>query len=525
MNGLTEISPEEFQGETGGLVELTPEEFEGPQDLGVDPAAPLTEDGVWARYKQDIAKHGPGVLQNYGLPGATVFGASASVRAVGDLGMTGIMEGYDAIDEYLPEWVRSNIAEGATTFAEYMSEADKAVKSQLSDWGFDDVDQRIIGAAFDVATLGPGSTKNVLRHLPPKERGRVRRLAEKLKKSGTAKSIREKQEKLLKRVAPENPLEFDRDTMYREGGLPMRERYLDVGPDSTLQDQATAMSRINDLNPDRSYTHLTEKINDELTRSKKKVDTWVADNNKKIDMGELVDDLVESMDDLEANPWYKFLPGDAQKAAEDFMLTALDEMKGGKDLKSLLEARRKIDSLYRGIKSNLDPGNPRNGAEVAWRHVRNQLNGALRSKLPVGVGDDVYDMMQHQHHLLNAQQTLLPRIPQESVNAVYRSARYLRDHALLPSTALALAATAQFFAPVAPAALTIGAAGGSIAAAYKFGKSASGRKALGQIVRGLDEVMRITTDPKALKELRADRMVLLDLMRSEREEYVTQEEP
>lgn len=475
--------------------------------------------GVWDRYKEDVGKHGMAVLGRYGVPGATLFGASAGVRAIGDAMVTGAMEGYDAVDEYLPPWLREGIATSAKTAGEYIAKADQAVKSTLTGLGVSEVDQRMLGAAFDLAALGPGSTKNLLKQVPAAERGRVRRMAEHFRRTGVTQDIAEKQQKILRRIAPDNPKDFDSQTLYREGPDPLRQRSLDVGETSPLQDQATALARIKGLDPQRSYVHMSEKVTDEIRRAATQVDDMVAKNNKKVDMGGLMDDMLSSLDDLEGDPWYDFLPGDAKKSADDFIEKSMQIVQdSGKDLVALKNARREIDKLYTGIKSNIDPGNPRNGAEVAWRHVRNELNDALRARLPTKIGDDVYDLNQHMHHLYKAQDTLLPRIPQESVNALYRTAGYLRSHALLPSTALALAATAQFFAPMAPAALTAAAAGGSAMAAYKFARSAAGRKALSKTLRGLDEVMRITKDPKALAEMRADRLVLLDLMRAERQD-------
>ena len=516
---MQEISQEEWEGMDAavspptGAQEISEEEWANEMVPAVEPQ---DDPGVWGRYKQDIGKHGLKILMRQGVPMATIFGASAGVRAIGDALVTGALGAYDMVDDYLPEDVRESIANGAGTAAEYIEKADSAVKRALEWAGLDETNQRILGAAFDIAALGPGPKGSVMRAFKRAERGPIAQKAEQLRRSGTAQRIARNKQKIMERIAPDRVEDLPKGAERAPGGPPLSQTKLNVLEGSNLDQQAHYLAEIPGFDPGGTYTYYNNSARQRIKNRNQFVTKTVTEHNKKIDSGKLLDEFMAAADDLEQNAWYEILPGDQRAALEDFFLLAAKRIQDeGKDLKSVLETRRWIDEQYKALKPKIHDGPARNGVDVAYNETRKILNDYLVSNLPTKAGIDVYDANQAQHHLIKALDQLNPKMNAEADNALKRTAIYLRQHALLPSTALSLALTAQFFAPAAPMAVTGGAIAGAAYATARFAASPEGKKALAGILKGLNAAIEVTKDPKALAQARADRAVLLDLMRQE----------
>jgi hypothetical protein len=206
----------------------------------------------------------------------------------------------------------------------------------------------------------------------------------------------------------------------------------------------------------------------------------------------------------------------------DMSLKIIDESDG--TVMGLYEARKRFDKLVNEFESKdiLEP-EVASAKGVAASYVRGAINDVIKAATP---GDNVAEAFDRMHNLYTARDHLRMRSQGLADNAIKRTWAKVHDGLNLPSTPLALAATIGGAASVAamvgltPAAIMSGAGAGlSVFAVAKMLSKKNRAKFYAQLLSATDKgIKRYSSDKNTLRELRADRAVILELLRQEQEE-------
>jgi hypothetical protein len=198
----------------------------------------------------------------------------------------------------------------------------------------------------------------------------------------------------------------------------------------------------------------------------------------------------------------------------------IDEAGSGNALRprQLLEIRQKFDNIFGETGGRLgdDVLSAKNFSAL---NLRRTLNDLLKDTIK---DPDVHDFLDRQHEGLKALDIVnRKRIP-EMKNMFSRSWSKLKEYGHLPSTPLALYATATAvgasgLAPVAAGSLAIGTAAWQT---YKAMAGPQKRKALAQMLSAMDK--SIKADPKMADILSADRALIVEMIKDINEEPVAE---
>ena len=229
--------------------------------------------------------------------------------------------------------------------------------------------------------------------------------------------------------------------------------------------------------------------------------------------------MLEAINEFKTDPVFSLATGDAQKIASNLGETALALVeKHGSDLKGILAARREFDKTLSQASANILGADSASGRALAAKSIRTVLNDALKDNT---VGEDLHNLLNRQHNSFLAMDAMSNKRAKELSNSLKRLTDGVRDVADLPKSPLALAATGTAAVGLLGGA---GAAAGTVAAgagaygAYQAMKPKNSLKALATLLSAVDKTIGKTTDPNALKQLRLDRLVLIDYIDQKREE-------
>jgi len=215
--------------------------------------------------------------------------------------------------------------------------------------------------------------------------------------------------------------------------------------------------------------------------------------------------------------------GDAEKTAQRLIAKFkqfIDEQPGTGS--GVLKARKKYDAWVKGEKPKAFDAKAENAFTIANREVRNVANDFLeRGAKDVGVKES----LRRQHNLYNAMNNIAPKAAGEASNIVMRGWQnvlrvlpFRGEFNQIMATLFAVgglgasALFAPYFTKLVLASLFTYGAGRVI-----FG--ANTKKILSTLLRGIDQAIRKTKDANLIRELRADRAAILELL-----ELVKQEE-
>jgi hypothetical protein len=232
---------------------------------------------------------------------------------------------------------------------------------------------------------------------------------------------------------------------------------------------------------------------------------------------------------LEKSP---LVTGDAAASANKILAKMdelIDEMPKS-SASNLLEARKKLDRWMKQQKGGdiFDPSRE-SAISLALREIRQTTNDFIDTKAK---NVPVKQSLKRQSNLYKAMDNLAPKAAEEAPNAIARLVQNTIKHVPLKNefyqTLGALFGAAG--ASTAVAAFPKIALGG--AAVYGAGKaiaSPQAKKALGQLLKATDKTIRITKDKDVIRQLRTDRALLLELLKTapsdaEQNQSTTQQE-
>lgn len=218
------------------------------------------------------------------------------------------------------------------------------------------------------------------------------------------------------------------------------------------------------------------------------------------------------------------LVGDSAKAAERVFVAMRKAADGSPaNISALLKARKAFDRSIKaqGREALLNPATE-NGISMAVRSVRQATNRFIDGRAP-SIG--VRKSLRKQSALLRAADDIAKKAAKEKNNVIRRSLAKvgkflgLRNEAIQAAALLGgiggLGAAAKFAPWFRSGAVLIGVG----AVARHLITRPGSRKGLGKLLKLMDEVTLQVTDPAVLKELRADRILIVELLKeAERQE-------
>lgn len=294
----------------------------------------------------------------------------------------------------------------------------------------------------------------------------------------------------------------------------LRSATYEPGPDEA--EIVEAVSRVKGTDPGRTVRFNNGEVLKEVDTLDSRLQTLVRENNMSFDEDEFIQTLREGIDKLPEDVGFKALTPTAQKIAMDFAQDAeklIEEH--GSTAAGLLLARKQFDRIIRKANENAFNPDRASGLSVAHSFVRQKMN----DKVAELVGPQVKDMLTEQHLLLKASTRMRDVMINEKENALKRLGHNLHRIGHLPSTPLALAALGQAAAPLlGPAAAMAGGAAGLYGLA-KIAKSGNTKKVMGDLLNTIAQAIKTAKNQEMVQALKADRAVLLEVMRELDKEY------
>ena len=263
------------------------------------------------------------------------------------------------------------------------------------------------------------------------------------------------------------------------------------------------------------------RVQRELPKVEKQLQKTVGKaHRKRWKLDEVSEGLDEAMADLKTIPGGNTFNVENAQVARTLLEDAKEILRNAKKTpRGLLEARRAVDDVVNAGGDVLG-SDAVNARKLVGTYIRNELN----AKLIRLAGDDVYDALRSQHLLLKSQDILAKRAAKEGRDVLGRLLQNPYIH--MPSTPLAQAATVGALVGSSVALPTI--AGGATAGAGIYlalkGMSARHRNNyLAKTLSAIDKARKSKVSKVALDQLKADRAIVVDLMKTP--EIWEQEEP
>lgn len=326
-------------------------------------------------------------------------------------------------------------------------------------------------------------------------------------------NIEEVRAGILRMMRPDN---FEGAGDVIEVGPTRKKVYVPSDKEETVN---LVLETVEDINPNRSYTYNHQVVDSAVTQADNELIAHIKrSGNPKFDVDVIVTDMIAAIEDFSNQPAYKLLSPDAQSKAKEFATTALEMLqKTNGDAMSLLEVRREFDRfLTSGQRKVFDP-TVESAKTAAGQHVRNVLNQTLKD---ITDGDEVHHLLDRMHNLLIAKDRLREGRAKEGNNMFSRAWDTLKKRAMLPSTALGLVATGGVAGQLLTESVLLGA--GSGAALYTASRALSKKNRLkfyAATLSAMDKAIDMYQDDKNLvNALKADRMLLVDLIDETRQE-------
>lgn len=209
--------------------------------------------------------------------------------------------------------------------------------------------------------------------------------------------------------------------------------------------------------------------------------------------------------------------GDAEKTAEK-ILNKMNELVDGlsnPSVSQLLEVRKKLDNWVKNQKgSNIfDPGKE-SALSISLREIRQTTNNFIDTK---ATNVPVKKSLKRQSNLYSAMENIAPKAAEEAPNAIARLVQNTIKHVPLKNElyqTLGAGFGAVGAGTAAAAFPKIAMVGAGLYGAGKVVMSPTTKKALGELLKATDKTIRVTKDKAVLEQLRADRAVLLELVKN-----------
>lgn len=227
-----------------------------------------------------------------------------------------------------------------------------------------------------------------------------------------------------------------------------------------------------------------------------------------------IDDGVAEL--VQSNP---VIVGNAESTSAR-VLTKAKELVAANDATPLgvLKARKQFDKYISGLKGDavFDPAVD-NAMTVSVRTVRQAMNKAVNEAVPSA---QVEKLLKKQTRLYDAMDIVQPKAAEEAATAVGRlfqnAIRVTRAKAELNRDAAILLGVGAYGAATQISPWILGGAALTAvgAAATKGVLSPEMKKGLGYVLTQTNKAIKMTKQPEMLKQLKADRIVLMDILQS-----------
>jgi len=326
-------------------------------------------------------------------------------------------------------------------------------------------------------------------------------------------NIEEMRAGILRMMRPDN---FEGAGEVIEVGPSRKKVYVPSEKEETVN---LVLETVDDINPNRSYTYNHQVVDAEVSQADNELLAHIKrSGNPKFDIENVLTDMVATIEDFSNQPAYKLLSPDAQSKAKEFATVALEMLQKSKgDALSLLQVRREFDKfLTSGQRKVFDP-TVESAKSAAGQHVRNVLNQTLKD---ITDGDETHHLLDRMHNLLIAKDRLREGRAKEGNNMFSRAWDTLKKRAMLPSTALGLAATGGVAGQLLTESALLGAGSGALL--YTASRAMTKKNRLrfyAATLSAMDKAIDMYTDDKNLvAQLKADRLLLVDLIQETREE-------
>ena len=289
-----------------------------------------------------------------------------------------------------------------------------------------------------------------------------------------------------------------------------------IKPSPRELDIAKEVSKISGVSPKNSIQGNYIKIDKANSFIARKLESDVAKSNAKISLQEAtsaIDDAITKL--VSENP---VITGNAELVATKLANKARQFVSMNEPTPlGILKARKQFDAFIRSQKRNAFDPNLENVLSVSTRSVRGAMNDLVDVKVKTTA---VKAELKRQNLLFDALENIGPKAADEANTAIGRSIQNIAK--ILPFRSkfvneagavvgLGIVGASATFAPLFAgglAATVITSAGGKLIAGPGFKKGAA------KLIKGIDRALLSSKNPSMIKQLRADRALIVELIKS-----------
>ncbi len=279
---------------------------------------------------------------------------------------------------------------------------------------------------------------------------------------------------------------------------------------------AETVSKVPGVSASKTLQGNHEVILAELGKEANTLKSMLSKTDAPISRKELIDAGSKIKNILKNNP---LIVGDAEKSAAK-IISKMDELvKANKPTASgLLQARKELDAWVRSQKgSNIFDPKQENAISIALREVRESANNLIAQKVPDA---GVKESLRKQSNLYRAMDNIAPKAGDEAANVLLRAwQNTMRALPVRGEFNQIMAATfgvgglgaSAMFAPIFTKLVLTG------LVTYSTGKavmSATTKKGIALLLKQTDKAIRSTKDANLIKQLRADRILIVEILKN-----------
>lgn len=245
---------------------------------------------------------------------------------------------------------------------------------------------------------------------------------ETLTKAGEAQAVQKEAKSLINLVSPKVTKKIAEENVGKtvERGLLRKQEII---PDKFTQDIADTVSKVPEVNPNRSYQYNYNKIAAENKAEAQTLSMALKASNVTIPANKINKAAQDVRDSLAKQT---FIVGDAKKVSDKMMKEAGNLIKkNGSTAEGLLRTRQEFDAWAKGQMGG-DPFSDSNKARGAsLKAVRDSLNGLIADAVPSA---QVKQSLTKQFHLYNALDNIRAKAAGEGKNIITRTIAKLEDN-------------------------------------------------------------------------------------------------
>ena len=287
-----------------------------------------------------------------------------------------------------------------------------------------------------------------------------------------------------------------------------------IAPSTSEAQAISAIENIPSVKPSNTLQKNYNNISSELTKEAQNLSNTLKNSKVIIPKSEVDDVFNSALKTLEESP---VMVGDAAKTGARYINQAKNIVNNHPPTSlGLLNARKEFDRYVSRQKPKiLDPATE-NAASIAVKEVRQSLNNLIASKNPQVA---VRDSLSRQSSMYTALDNIGKKAADEGANAIIRISqsidRILGQRSKIMNV-LGLAAGIGTFAVYTAYASQVSALAYTLGGMYAGGKffmSPQFRKSIAATIRQADKAIKKATDPDTIKSLRADRALVVEMLR------------